>query len=117
VQIQAKFTHNFNYETKEFGNNDQMYGAAPPFNFEHYIYKYLKKLGLPPAHGCVIIAFTITSDGHLIDPQVNMGVNPVLDQAIIEALKSCPKWEPARLNKKRIDQKIKLGFEYDNVNE
>jgi hypothetical protein len=117
VQSYNKFWHGTSIDSKEYSEKDQMYNAYPGFDFKYHIYKYLKKLGLPPAHGNVIIAFTIGADGKLANPEIKMGVDPVLDEAIIEALNSSPAWVPAKLNKKRIEQKLTLGFEYDTPKE
>ena len=109
------YVHGWPSIVEQFDEKDQMYNAYPGFNFEYHIYKLLKKLGLPAAHGNVVVSFTITKDGELIKPALNMGVNPILDEAIIEAIKNSPKWVPARLKNKKIEQKLTLAFEYDSA--
>jgi len=108
-----KFWHGNSIESKEYDAKEQFYHAYPGFNFNYHVLKYLKKTGLPPAHGNVVVAFTVTAEGKLTKPEVQMGVNPMLDEAVVEAINNSPSWVCARLNNKRVDQKISLAFSYD----
>jgi len=116
VQIYSRFWHGSQIELKNY-NQDQVYNAYPGFNFEYHVYKYLKKSGIPPAHGNVLVGFIVSESGMLTDLQVQMGVSPEVDQAIIEAFKNSPAWVPATVNKKRVKQKRTLAFQYDTTKE
>jgi hypothetical protein len=107
------YVHGWGSFDEQFDEKHQMYSAYPPYNFEYSIKKYLIKTGLPPSHGDVLVAFTVTIDGKLINPEIKMGVNPELDDAILKALNNCPNWAPAKLNNKKIEQKLVLAFNYD----
>jgi TonB family protein len=115
IQSCTNFWHGNVVKTKDYAENEKMYNAYPGFNFEYHIYRYLKKLGLPTAHGFVMISFYISADGRLSNPKVLMGVNPALDEAITEAVKNSPTWVPAKLNKRPIDQSMTFTFEYDST--
>ncbi len=97
-----------------YGENDQMFGAYPGYNFEYYIYKYLKKLAIPSTPGNVMIVFTIDENGNLIKPKIALGINPAIDNAILECIVTCPKWVAATKNKKRIAQNVTIAFNYEN---
>ncbi|HTD99734.1 MAG TPA: energy transducer TonB [Mucilaginibacter sp.] len=115
IQSQTSFTGGEVDKFKEFDEKDLMHGAYPEYDFERYVYKYLKKAKLPPAHGFVFVAFTVTADGKLIKPEVKMGISPVLDQGIVEAIINSAKWQCATLNKKKIEQRITMRFNYDSA--
>jgi len=98
---------------EQFSVNNQVFKARPGFNFTYYMLKYLRNLNLPPAHGSVIVAFTITVDGMLTKPEIIMGINSDLDKAILEGIKNSPKWVSAKKDNKRIEQRLMFAFEYD----
>jgi antitoxin component YwqK of YwqJK toxin-antitoxin module len=112
----SRFWHGSQIEFKNY-NEDRMYNAYPDFNFEYYVFKYLRKSGIPPSRGHVIIGFIVTEDGKLSNLEVQMGVSPELDKAIIEAFNNSPAWVPAKFNKKIVKQKWSLAFEYDTTKE
>jgi antitoxin component YwqK of YwqJK toxin-antitoxin module len=99
---------------RDFDAKDHMVGAYPGYNFKYHIYRYLKKAKLPVAHGFVFIEFTVATDGQLIKPEIKMGVLPILDQGVLDAVTNSPKWQSATLKKKRIEQRVTLAFEYDS---
>ena len=113
IAYYLKFWHGGIIDSKEYSDKDQFYGSYPGFNFEYHVHRFLKKLGLPPSHGSVVVDFTVTIDGKLTKPKLALGVNPILDEAIMEAVLSSPTWEPAKKNHKAVEQRITLAFEYD----
>ncbi|MFC2152785.1 energy transducer TonB [Bacteroidota bacterium] len=44
--------------------------------------------------GKVFVSFVIDKDGSVINVEILRGVDPLIDSAVIEAIKSSPKWEP-----------------------
>ncbi|MBD1365823.1 energy transducer TonB [Mucilaginibacter sp. ZT4R22] len=117
VQVCTRFRKNRFIDMTEYSREDLMHGAYPNFNFSRYILKSLKNLGLPPITGNVIVAFTITEDGTLNDPKLEVGVNPILDKAIIDAISKSPKWVSARKKKVPVSQTSSFVFSYRNVKE
>jgi hypothetical protein len=95
---------------KDYPPSEQMFGAGPHYDFIHYIRKNLKKYKLPLLSGMVVIEFTVTTDGILTNPKVLLGVSPELDKSIIDIVNTCPRWGPATLNKKPVEQKLTLDF-------
>jgi hypothetical protein len=106
------FYHDRIYDEKIYNTKDQITGASPGYNFIYYISKYLKKLGIPGAQGHVVVNFTVNENGILTKPTIAMGLNTVLDKAIIDAINTCPKWDAAKKNKQAIEQKMTLVFTY-----
>ena len=113
IQEYTKYWHNRIIDSKEYGVQDLFYNAEPGYNFSLNIFNYLKKQGLSASHGSVVVTFTIKADGKLSNPKLNMGVNPNLDKAIIEAVLNSPRWVPAQRNKKKVEQEITLALNYD----
>ena len=107
------YAHGLDMFYEQYRITDQVLNARPGFNFSGYVTRYLKKIGLPPSHGVVIVTFTITKDGKLVKPELKAGVNVILDEAIIEAMLKSPAWVPAKKHKKPIEQTTTLGLEYD----
>ena len=73
-------------------------------------------MGYPLEKKRIMLNFTITTDGKLIEPEIKIGINPAIDQSIMEAIKSSPTWISAKINKKRTAQRITFLFAYDGTN-
>ena len=113
VMLYNKFWHGNSIETKEYKDQEIFYNAYPEYNFEYYVKHHLKKTTLPPSHGSVLYTFTVSAEGKLINPKLLIGVNQILDEAIMEVIKSSPTWVAARLNGKRVEQNLAYAFKYD----
>jgi hypothetical protein len=112
IEVNVYYMHNKIVYFDNYGIEKPFYRAYPGFNFENYLNEYLQKLNLPYSKGHVLIGFVIAADGKVMKPELNMGINPVLDKAIIDALTNSPNWHAAKKNKERVDQKITLAIQY-----
>ena len=115
LKYQTSYHHNNEVHTEVFGENDRIDEAYPGFDFSDHIYTYINKLGIQHIHGVVIIAFIITEDGKLLKPQILMGLDPIFDEAVMEAVINSPAWYPARKNGKPIQEKHNYTFRYDSI--
>jgi protein TonB len=48
--------------------------------------------------GMVTVKFAVGKDGKICDVNVERGIHPLIDEAVVKTLLSSPKWEPAKLN-------------------
>jgi protein TonB len=48
--------------------------------------------------GTIVAKFTVGKDGKICDVIVEKGIHPIIDKAVLKALLSSPKWEPAKMN-------------------
>jgi len=55
---------------------------------------YPKQAAEKGIQGKVFVEFIIDEQGNLTDPKVIKGADPVLDQAALDIMAGCPKWEP-----------------------
>lgn len=56
--------------------------------------------------GDVQVAFIIAPDGSLIEPEIIKKVHPLLDDAVLNAVKRMPKWKPGRVNGRPANVKV-----------
>ncbi len=56
--------------------------------------------------GKVMVQFTVDSKGKLGDIKVLRGVDPLLDNAALQALRSSPDWVPAKKDGKEVKQQF-----------
>lgn len=56
--------------------------------------------------GDVQVAFIIAPDGSLIEPEIIKKVHPLLDDAVLNAVKRMPKWKPGRVNGRPASVKV-----------
>lgn len=56
--------------------------------------------------GDVEVAFIISPDGTLIEPEIIKKVHPMLDDAVLNAVKRMPKWKPGRVNGRPANVKV-----------
>lgn len=48
--------------------------------------------------GDVEVAFIIDPEGNLIEPEITQKLNPMLDNAVMTAIRRMPKWKPGKVN-------------------
>jgi protein TonB len=69
--------------------------------FRNYISEHIKfpeEAQINGIHGTVYASFVIDKAGNVTEVQILRGVNPAIDVAVLEAIKSSPKWEPGMNN-------------------
>ena len=59
--------------------------------------------------GLVQVSFIVNADGTLTDVQLRKGLNPALDEQVIQAFKSMPKWTPAKKDGKSVRSKYAMA--------
>jgi len=116
LETYYKFKHGYPISTTEYHENEIVYSAYADFDFNRHITRYLKKAGLPPMKGDVVVTFTVDENGKVSKAETAMGIDPILDKAIIEAVNQSPKWVPAKRNGKRVEQKVSYAISYNSVN-
>ena len=59
--------------------------------------------------GLVQVSFIVNTDGTLTDVQLRKGLHPALDEQVIQAFKSMPKWTPAKKDGKSVRSKYAMA--------
>ena len=62
--------------------------------------------------GTVYIAFVIDKDGSISNVEIIRGVHPIVDQAVLEVIKSSPKWEPGINNGRYVRVKYTIAIAF-----
>lgn len=55
--------------------------------------------------GRIIVSFKVDRDGNLVNPTISRGLEPLVDAAVLQAVSSSPKWEPAKKNNRAVSSK------------
>jgi len=93
----------------------------PTFNgkdskyFRNYIANHIKfpeEAQINGIHGTVYTSFVIDKAGNVTDVQILRGVNSAIDAAVIEAIKSSPKWEPGMNNGTYVKVKFNMPVSF-----
>lgn len=63
--------------------------------------------------GTVIVEFIIDPQGNLIEPAISQPVDPVLDAAVLAAVRRMPPWRPGTEDGKPIYAKVCIPVEFD----
>jgi TonB family protein len=100
---------------EHFGDNTPFYGAYSKFDFYGYLGDCLKKDGITPIHGEVMISVTVNTDGQLTKPKLILGINKNFDEALMHAIENSPKWMPARQNDVPITQELTFILRYTST--
>ena len=108
----------FGDNTEEPADDDIIYFKAeemPQFNyqgqtnFRQYINNNLKfpaEAQENGVDGTITIQFIVDRQGNVTNPVIIRGVDPALDQAVLDVIKNSPKWEPGKQN----GQTVKVKF-------
>ncbi|NII83640.1 MULTISPECIES: energy transducer TonB [unclassified Pedobacter] len=75
--------------------------------------KYPRELEKEGVRGKVVVRFTVTKDGDVIDPEVIKSVHPLLDAEAVRVVKLMKKWEPGKQDGKLIDVRFTLPFNFN----
>ncbi len=65
--------------------------------------------------GKVKASFIIDTDGSVSDIVITRGVHPVIDKAVIEAIKSSPKWEPGIQEGRYVKVRFSIAIAFDLI--
>ncbi|MFZ4521100.1 MAG: energy transducer TonB [Bacteroidales bacterium] len=83
------------------------------------MFKYLDLKIKPPAgwrkdsiNGKVFVQFLIKSNGDIVNPKLLKGLNPVLDSIALDAIRTMPKWVPAKLRGSPVDYEFNLPVQF-----
>nr|WP_294943298.1 hypothetical protein [uncultured Mucilaginibacter sp.] len=106
-----KYSHGHSVKEKYYDLTDKMHTAYPNYNFTLRVFNHLKKAGFPEIKGFVPLTFTVTPEGQLIDTKVDVD-DAKLSLAVMEAIAASPKWHPAHIKNKTVDQHITLILRY-----
>lgn len=63
-------------------------------------------------NGTVYASFVIDEDGNVIKVEITRRVHPVVDQAVIDAIKSSPQWEPGIQDGKYVRVKYAIAIAF-----
>lgn len=75
---------------------------------------YPLSLRLSEVSRTVIVEFTVTKDGDVVDANAVFGSNPVLNEAAEEAVMKSPKWEPAKHNGENKNVRLTVPVVFNN---
>lgn len=87
-------------------------GMGEAYKFIKNNFNYSEDLNLRP-RGKIIVSFTISSKGKVIQPKITQSLDPLLDQEAIRVISSMPKWTPGRENGKDVDVMMRLPISLD----
>jgi protein TonB len=75
--------------------------------------KYPEEATINGIQGKVYITFVVESDGTISTVKVAKGVDPLIDDEAVKAVKSSPKWSPGKLKgmSVRVSYLIMLDFQ------
>lgn len=122
-QLTAIYIDDFEDEPEEV--DDEIYVSAqfmPTFQgkeakyFRAYISENLRFPAKAIDHGVsgtVIASFVINKDGSLSNIVILRGVDPVIDKAVVEAIKGSPKWDPGINNGKYVNVKYSIAIKFE----
>jgi len=65
-------------------------------------------------NGRVIVSFTVSAKGDLVDFKVERSVSPIDDNAAIAALKLSPKWKPGTMNGKPVPTRYTVPVSFSD---
>lgn len=79
-------------------------------NFEAYIEKNIKYPAVPISNvnSEIVIAFSVDTGGNVINIQLLKNILPAIDNEVINAFKTSPKWTPAKLKGSNV--KVNIGM-------
>jgi len=83
--------------------------------FGNYIASHIKfpeEAQINGINGTVYTSFVIDKSGNVTDVQILRGVNSAVDTAVIEAIKSSPKWEPGMNNGTYVKVKFNMPVSF-----
>lgn len=74
--------------------------------------KYPKKAKRAGIEGQVVVGFIVDKDGSVTDVTVAKGVDPLLDEEAMRAVRLMPKWRPGMMNGKPVKTKFNLPVRF-----
>ncbi|HEU5147355.1 MAG TPA: TonB family protein, partial [Chryseosolibacter sp.] len=104
-----------------FGNRAEntTYRSAEPIGGRNDFKKYLETAVQYPAEavtnkieGRVTLRFTVEADGQLTNFEVIKGIGSGTEDALINAIKSGPKWKPGAQGDQPIADKVKVRYRF-----
>ncbi|MBS1526240.1 MAG: hypothetical protein JST19_11355 [Bacteroidetes bacterium] len=105
--------------SEKFRRQAHMVDAIEPVNFATYMQQKLSVYFSPyvdkRAGTAIIIVFTVTDQGKLINGRSLTRVSDAVQERVARAIDEAPWWTPAQANGKAVSQKITYTFNLDNV--
>jgi antitoxin component YwqK of YwqJK toxin-antitoxin module len=111
IQTHELYKNGNRIRQKDFERADQIMNANPRYRYENYLFRSLRKSGFPQVKGFVRIAFTVDTNGLLIDPVIETE-DPLLKKTLMDAIVNSPKWAPATKKNVPIQGKVNLILHY-----
>ena len=62
----------------------------------------------------VLVEFTVSSEGEVVDIHASFGSNPELNAAAVKAVAKSPKWEPGKYKGKNIGIRLTVPVVFEN---
>jgi len=108
-------------DTIAFSAVDDTLNKSPQFpggNLD--MYKFLKNNLVYPQsesissiYGKVFVAFIVDKDGSIQSIEIKKSLHPLLDTAVIDAIKKMPRWIPARQNGENVSYKYLFPVQFN----
>lgn len=104
-------------------SNDKVYDTVdkvPVFKRNRgNVQKYLSKnLNYPiealakEIEGKVLVTFVVTKEGKLLNPQVEKGLNEMLDKEAVRVVSTMYSWKPGEVKKQKVDTKVTIPVHF-----
>lgn len=55
--------------------------------------------------GRIVVSFKVDRRGNLVNPTISRGLEPHIDAAVLQTVKSSPKWKPAKKNNRAVSSR------------
>ena len=62
--------------------------------------------------GDVEVSFIIDTEGRVVDPQITRRLHPILDAAVLQAVREMPRWKPGTMNGELTCTRITVPFHF-----
>ena len=85
--------------------------SKPGKFFEKYL-SYPDEARLKMIEGVVEVSFIVSEDGKLLEPNIEKGVDPLLDNEALRVVSKMEEWRPAKKDGKKVDAQVVLSVPF-----
>ncbi|MFW6043228.1 MAG: TonB family protein [Marinilabiliaceae bacterium] len=85
--------------------------SKPEKFFERHL-SYPEEARLKMIEGVVDVSFLVSEDGKLIEPDIEKGVDPLLDNEALRVVSKMEEWRPAKKDGDKVDARVVLSVPF-----
>ena len=85
--------------------------SKPVKFFEKYL-SYPDEARLKMIEGIVDVSFIVSEDGKLLEPNIEKGVDPLLDNEALRVVSKMEEWRPAKKDGEKVDARVVLSVPF-----